>query len=130
MGETSLLMVGLHEIGHALGLGHSLSGDSVMQPIYKGYSEPNLKLGKGDIKAISTLYGKKRIHLKKDDMGLGAKNLSNMLRYIFLERKSIREDASVSGNVKNTVCQRIYNVTAYAPPRGYIFVSRLIASRH
>ena len=36
VGETSLLMVSLHEFGHALGLGHSLDADSVMRPIYKG----------------------------------------------------------------------------------------------
>ena len=34
-------------------------------------------------------------------------------RYIPLERKCVREDPSVGGNVKNRIAHRIHNVTAY-----------------
>lgn len=66
VGETSLLMVTLHEIGHALGLGHSLDQDSVMRPIYKGYSWANLKLGAKDIDGVEKLYGEDPTTFKKD----------------------------------------------------------------
>ncbi|CAG5098623.1 Oidioi.mRNA.OKI2018_I69.XSR.g15832.t1.cds [Oikopleura dioica] len=66
VGETSLLMVTLHEIGHALGLGHSLDPDSVMRPIYKGYSWANLKLGAKDIDGVEKLYGEDPSKFKND----------------------------------------------------------------
>ena len=34
--------------------------------------------------------------------------------YILLERKCAREDASVGGNIKNSMSHKFYNVTAYA----------------
>ena len=34
--------------------------------------------------------------------------------HILLERKCIREDESVGGNVKNSIWHMLYNVTAYA----------------
>ena len=33
---------------------------------------------------------------------------------IFIESKYVREYASVGGNVKNSIWDRLYNVTAYA----------------
>ena len=48
------------------GLGHSLDQDSVMRPIYKGYSWANLKLGAKDIDGVEKLYGDDPMRFKKD----------------------------------------------------------------
>ena len=48
------------------GLGHSLDQDSVMRPIYKGYSWANLKLGAKDIDGVEKLYGEDPTRFKKD----------------------------------------------------------------
>nr|DAC81292.1 TPA_asm: collagenase [Ladona dragonfly adintovirus] len=52
--KINLFAVLLHEIGHALGLGHSKDRDSVM---YAFYDEPKLELTQDDIKGIQSLYG-------------------------------------------------------------------------
>ena len=51
--DTDVFSVTLHELGHALGLGHSDNPDSVMYPYYQLSSE----LTAGDIAAIRKLYG-------------------------------------------------------------------------
>lgn len=53
---TDLLGVATHEIGHALGLQHSTQFESVMYPVYRGYS-PDLRLGGDDIANVERLYG-------------------------------------------------------------------------
>ena len=55
----NLLSVFMHELGHSLGLRHSNVTDSIMAPKYTRY-HPNMNLRKDDIKAITSLYGKKR----------------------------------------------------------------------
>ncbi|KAK7088113.1 stromelysin-1-like [Littorina saxatilis] len=50
---TDLLMVATHELGHSLGLAHSLDPGAIMYPYYTGANQ----LGQDDIKAIQSLYG-------------------------------------------------------------------------
>ncbi len=50
--DTDLFSVTLHELGHALGLGHSDNPNDVMYPYYKIVSA----LSAGDVAAIQTLY--------------------------------------------------------------------------
>ena len=54
-----LHQVALHEIGHALGLGHSSVYSSIMYPYYKAGQELNLH--QDDIEGIQSLYGKKEV---------------------------------------------------------------------
>lgn len=64
----SFLYVTTHEIGHTLGLAHSVNWRAMMSSKYP--IDVQIKLTEDDIKAIRTIYGNCRFHLSYQSPGI------------------------------------------------------------
>ncbi|XP_029458280.1 matrix metalloproteinase-20-like [Rhinatrema bivittatum] len=58
-----LFNVAAHELGHALGLGHSRDPNALMYPKYKFYQPEGYQLSPDDLKGIQSLYGPRTRHM-------------------------------------------------------------------
>ena len=65
---NDLFLVATHEIGHALGIGHSSVRGTIMYPAYQSVQTTKFKLHNDDLNAIRHLYGSKRIHYDQSNM--------------------------------------------------------------
>lgn len=54
--DVNFLTVAVHEIGHALGLGHSTVSDATMYAFYSADNKKEIGLGADDKEAIRALY--------------------------------------------------------------------------
>ena len=78
-GDTNLLVVAIHELGHALGLGHSGKTTAIM---FK-YKVGEVRLDIDDIQAIQALYGAPGLPRPQHD-GMEEMDIDTViLRYFF-----------------------------------------------
>ncbi|GFR85837.1 matrix metalloproteinase 1 [Elysia marginata] len=110
-----LMMIAMHEAGHALGLLHSKKKNDIMYPVYLDYN-PNPQLSRGDIFKLQKLYGKKP-GFKMPPRKFWRQELRRKYR-----GRRFRVDKSLPRS-----CRTKFNAVVLGPNKiGYIFVRKQV----
>ena len=124
--DVDLLTVAAHEIGHALGLGHSRDPAALMYPQYLG---PHRRLGQGDVAGVQALYGSPAVLVEQPNQPAAIEpRLEDFLTALILaEIKAFetRDSTLIAGYVSATLLRTIQMQIDDLDRRGLVQVAQI-----